>query len=103
MNSLGISDKLLEDIVNIISKEKNIVKASIFGSRARGDYRKNSDIDICIYGQLDNIQFNLLIDKLKQLNTPLDFDVVNFDKIKKEELKNNIIKDGVIIYEGKDI
>ncbi|MCX7950831.1 MAG: nucleotidyltransferase domain-containing protein [Clostridiales bacterium] len=103
MNTFGISEKLLEDIINIISNEKDIIKASIFGSRARGDFRKNSDIDICIYGDLDSIKFNLLIDKFNELNTPLDFDIINFEKIKKDELKNNIIKYGVIIYERKNI
>lgn len=103
MNTFGISEKLLEDIINIISNEKEIIKASIFGSRARGDFRKNSDIDICIYGDLDSIKFNLLIDKFNELNTPLDFDIINFEKIKKDELKNNIIKYGVIIYERKNI
>lgn len=102
MNEFGISNELFNDIIGILSKRDSIKLAMIFGSRARGDYKNNSDIDICVFGDITPIEFNLIIDELKELNTPLDFDVVNFEKIKKEELKKNILKDGVMIYERKN-
>lgn len=101
-NKMGISLQLFEDIKNIISKNPKINKAVIFGSRARGDYKKTSDIDICIYGKdIQNIDINLLEDSLKEIDTPLDFDIVYFDKISKEALKINIEKDGILIYAKK--
>ncbi|MGO5066924.1 nucleotidyltransferase domain-containing protein [Clostridium sp. LCP25S3_F8] len=101
-SKMGISLQLFEDIKNIISKNPKINKVVIFGSRARGDYRKTSDIDICIYGKdIKNIDINLLEDSLKEIDTPLDFDIVYFDKISKEALKNNIEKDGILIYAKK--
>ncbi|WP_251862432.1 nucleotidyltransferase domain-containing protein [Clostridium sp. Marseille-Q2269] len=101
-NEMGISLQLFEDIKNIISKNSKINKAVIFGSRARGDYKKTSDIDICIYGKdIQNIEINLLEDSLKEIDTPLDFDIVYFYKISKEGLKNNIEKDGILIYARK--
>lgn len=99
MSRFGFSDELLNDIIGILSKRDNVKLAMIFGSRARGDYKNNSDIDICIFGDIPAIELNLIIDELKELNTSLDFDVVNFEKTKKEELKKNILKDGVTIYE----
>ncbi|AVP56061.1 hypothetical protein K144313037_p10150 (plasmid) [Clostridium tetani] len=101
-NKMGISLQLFEGIKNIISKNPKINKAVIFGSRARGDYKKTSDIDICIYGKdIQNIDINLLEDSLKEIDTPLDFDIVYFDKISKEALKINIEKDGILIYAKK--
>jgi len=101
-NEMGISLKLFEDIKNSISKNPKINKVVIFGSRARGDYKKTSDIDICIYGKdIKNIDINLLEDSIKEIDTPLDFDIVYFDKISKEALKNNIEKDGILIYAKK--
>lgn len=99
MNKYGFSDELLNDIIEILKKRENVKSAMIFGSRARGDCRINSDIDICIFGDINPIELNLIIDELKELNTPLDFDVVNFEKTKKEELKKNILKEGVKFYE----
>ena len=45
---LGLSIGLLEAIIGVIKQymEPNII--IIFGSRARGDYKKTSDIDIAI-------------------------------------------------------
>lgn len=96
---IGITSELLEKIRSIILRYSKIDRAVIFGSRARGNYKKTSDIDICIYGrEMSCMDINLMEDKLRQLNTPLDFDVVYFENISKEVLKRNIEEDGVEIY-----
>ncbi|MCY6355323.1 nucleotidyltransferase family protein [Clostridium sp. ZS2-4] len=96
---IGITSELLEKIRSIILRYSKIDRAVIFGSRARGNYKKTSDIDICIYGrEMNCMDINLMEDELRQLNTPLDFDVVYFENISKEALKCNIEKDGVEIY-----
>lgn len=43
--------------------------------------------------------FNLLIDEINQINTALSFDIIHYERLNKENLKNDILKDGVIIYE----
>jgi hypothetical protein len=49
-------------------------------------------------------EVNLLEFDLRELiNTPLEFDVVSFKSITKEELKENILKDGVEVYYRKKI
>ena len=48
----GLSDDIYEKIKKIADKY-NKYKFKIFGSRARGDYRSNSDIDIAIEGNID--------------------------------------------------
>ena len=55
----GLDEKLIESIRNISKKyPKN--KFVVFGSRARGDYKTTSDIDIAILGKCDdNIEFNI--------------------------------------------
>ena len=47
----GLDEKVIEDIVNILRKYEEVESARIFGSRARGDYRKASDIDIALFGK----------------------------------------------------
>lgn len=51
MERFGIRDSIIEDIVNIIKEYKEVTRAVIFGSRARGDYKKASDIDIALFGE----------------------------------------------------
>ena len=47
----GLSNDIYEKLK--IADKYNKYKFKIFGSRARGDYRSNSDIDIAIEGNID--------------------------------------------------
>ncbi|WP_278382382.1 nucleotidyltransferase family protein [Clostridium tyrobutyricum] len=82
---LGIKKELLIQIQKTFSKFKNVDCAVVFGSRARGDYKYNSDIDIAILGEdITSKDFNSICDRLNQLNTAFTFDVLN--------MKSNIQK-----------
>ncbi|WP_245599025.1 hypothetical protein [Thermoanaerobacter thermocopriae] len=60
---------------------------------------------MCLFGdEVTHTEVNLLEFDLRELiNTPLEFDVVSFKSITKEELKENILKDGVEVYYRKKI
>ena len=68
----------------------------MFGSRARGDYRQTSDIDLAVSGG-DIIKFTLGVDE--QTSTLLKYDVVNLDGAVQEELREAIRQEGRVIYE----
>lgn len=51
----GLEDKIMNEIKNIIKKFPEN-KFLMFGSRARGDYKYNSDIDIAVLGKCDDKQ-----------------------------------------------
>ncbi|ADQ07635.1 DNA polymerase beta domain protein region [Caldicellulosiruptor hydrothermalis 108] len=99
----GIEEEILNKIIEIFKKYKQVRKACIFGSRARGDYRRGSDVDICIWleEESENPIYKIQ-DELEEVNTILLFDVVAFNSITKESLKESIIKEGVIIYEREN-
>lgn len=48
----GLSEKIINQIEDIIRKY-NKYSFKLFGSRARGDYKKTSDIDIAIFKDVD--------------------------------------------------
>lgn len=50
MPKFGLDKKVIESIVAILKKYEQVERAVIYGSRARGDYRKNSDINIALFG-----------------------------------------------------
>ena len=96
---LGVKENLLNRIIDIVSKYEYVEKVLIFGSRARGDYKSSSDIDIAICGSMiDKKEFNIIEDEIRGINTVIDFDIVYFEDLSKVSLKNNIIRDGVEIY-----
>ncbi|WP_346877370.1 MULTISPECIES: nucleotidyltransferase domain-containing protein [unclassified Clostridium] len=64
--SFGLRELDLEYIVSVIRGFDEIEKASIFGSRAKGNYKPGSDIDIAVYGE------NINLDILSKLNSILE-------------------------------
>lgn len=79
-----------------LAKKNGIKKVILFGSCARGDNSERSDIDLAVSG--GNIgMFYLELEE--EAETLLMFDVVNIDKKINNELKEEIKRDGVILYE----
>jgi len=99
-NSFGILERDLNSVVKELEKFTELEKAVIFGSRAMGNYKKGSDIDIAIFGE--NITFRILSRLYTILNeeiqTPYFIDVVHFEKTENENLKKHITEQGKIIY-----
>ncbi|MEF9952297.1 MAG: nucleotidyltransferase domain-containing protein [Clostridium sp.] len=95
-----INKNIMNDLVKIFTKYSNVNKVLLFGSRARGDHKENSDIDLCICG--DNINHSTLANiymDVEDINTLVGFDILSFNDIKSRELIDNILEDGVCIYE----
>lgn len=89
----GLSEKIYNQIKEI-TKQYNC-KFVLFGSRARGDYKENSDIDIAIFGKIDEkIEYSIR-NSFDLLNIPYTIDIIFVDKGIKEELENSIKKEGV--------
>ncbi|MGN0180442.1 MAG: nucleotidyltransferase domain-containing protein [Monoglobaceae bacterium] len=95
----GLTSKVLEEIIQH-AKTNDVEKVIIFGSRARGDYREKSDIDIAISGGMQELFCSDIDDAISTL---LKFDIVCLDKPVQDELINEIDKDGVVIYENSEI
>ena len=71
-------------------------KIILFGSRARGNNTERSDVDIAVYGgDFDSFYWDIK----ENIHSLLMFDVINADASISEELKKEIKKDGVVIYE----
>lgn len=91
----GLKEELINEIVSF-AKEYDVEKLIIFGSRARGDYKERSDIDLAIKGG-DVQGFSLSVDE--EASTLLRFDILDLGSELKEELLESIAKEGIIIYE----
>lgn len=79
-----------------IGKTLNADKIVLYGSRARGDNRERSDIDLAVFGMPMSNQVKFW-SALEELPTLLDFDVVFVAETTSEALLYNINKDGIII------
>ena len=91
----NIPERVLKDI-SAFAKKYSINKVILFGSRARGDNTERSDIDIAVYGgDFDHFYW----DVKEKVHSLLMFDIVQVDVAVSDELKQEIERDGVIIYE----
>jgi predicted nucleotidyltransferase len=52
--SFGFNDDIVNQIKAVLARFPSVEKASIFGSRAMGNFKKGSDIDLVLYG--NNLQ-----------------------------------------------
>ncbi len=96
----GIRDNLYNDMISVI-KNFGVKKVILFGSRARGDYRNNSDIDLAfIFDNNDKDNFIKMQAKLEELNTLYKFDVIDFNTLKNDKFKEEILKDGIVIFDN---
>ena len=91
----GIKQKVIEEIIDL-AKKYYIEKVILFGSRARGDYRERSDVDLAFQGGKGN-HFTLDVDG--ETSTLLEFDIVDLDKPVRSELLESIRREGIILYE----
>ena len=95
VSDTGIKPAVLDQIRDHALK-CGIHKVILFGSRARGTFHRDSDIDLAVSG--GNIDlFRLAVEE--ETDTLLAYDVVNLDRTSNEELLDVIRKEGVIIYE----
>ena len=86
---------MLREIIELAQKN-GIGKVILFGSRARGDYHRASDIDLAVYG--GNIT-EFALDVEEQTSTLLTYDVVDMNKDRKKEFVEAIAREGILLYE----
>ncbi|MCF8234159.1 MAG: nucleotidyltransferase domain-containing protein [Bacteroidales bacterium] len=105
MSNHGISQYSYQLIIETLSNEEQILQAVLYGSRAMGNARKGSDIDIAIKASTISYELiNALSTKLNQeLPIPYHVDVQHYDTIKNEALKKHIDDYGQIIYQKQQI
>lgn len=90
---MGLSKEILDSIKEIIKKYKYNFK--LFGSRARGDYKNSSDIDIAIFRDVTQEDEYKIKNQFDLLDIPYTIDLVFINDNTKKELLNSIIKEGV--------
>ena len=91
----NLPDRILREL-SFLAKKYAVTKIILFGSRARGTNTERSDIDIAVYGgDFEHFYW----DVKEKIHSLLMFDIVQADAEISDELKQEIEKEGVTIYE----
>jgi len=96
VTTYGISQNVFERLLAYFRSEEEIQRVVLFGSRAKGTARYNSDIDLCI--DYTGKQKWKVIDAIDEMVGIYSFDVLFFDSLNKE-IARQIERDGIVIYE----
>lgn len=87
----GLSQETLDKIKFVLSHYKNIEQVKIYGSRAKGNYREGSDIDLVLFSKNLSLQdLNKIRNDLDDLNLPYTFDICHYEEIQNVDLQDHI-------------
>jgi predicted nucleotidyltransferase len=95
----GLDNEDIEKLLNILFSNKKVESVILFGSRAKGNEKSGSDIDLALKGAgldlNDIIDLKVLID---QTSVPYMVDLIIYEKIAEPMLKEHIDRVGIDIY-----
>jgi len=93
----GISQNALDKIKSVLSSAQGIEQVILYGSRAKGNYKEGSDIDLVIKGNLTFDDLVKISVNLDDLNLPWKIDLSLYSQIKNENLIEHINRVGKVI------
>jgi predicted nucleotidyltransferase len=96
----GLKEDVISLINEVFAKYPQIERAVIYGSRAKGNFKNGSDIDLTLEGYELNLSvINSLLNEVDDLLLPYTFDVSIFKQISNADLIEHIERVGKIFYE----
>lgn len=102
MTDFGLSENITSLIKEVFIKYPEVETVKVFGSRAIGNYRANSDIDLILWGNIDDTTLGSIMLDLDELPTPYQFDVKLYNEINHKKLKEHIDRVGKVFYKKGD-
>ena len=99
--TLGLKESELEEIVNTLASFDNVERAIVYGSRAKGNYKPFSDIDLTLCGDgLTQTDILRIADRFEDSNLPYMFDISDFSKLTNPDLIDHIERRGITIFQN---
>ena len=100
----GLKESTIDRINAVFSQYPDIEKVVLYGSRAKGNYREGSDIDLTLMGDaLSHTQLNRIETQIDDLLLPYTIDLSLFESIDNANLIEHIRRVGVVFYEWNDV
>lgn len=99
MKETGLALPEIELMRGVFRRVPAILEVVLYGSRAKGTYRPESDIDLALVGVEDDVQAEAVADELEELPLPYRFDVKARSSIHYPPLEEHIARVGIILYQ----
>jgi predicted nucleotidyltransferase len=100
----GLPAEAVSEIGGVLAAHPEVESAILYGSRAKGDYKPGSDIDLTLLGeQLDHHDLLKIMGELDDLLLPYTIDLSIFHTIDHEGLRDHIQRVGQEFYRRQDV
>lgn len=98
---ITLSDRHLEIVRAVLAPYRDKIRhAAVFGSRATGRARPNSDLDLVLYGTLDPGDQAELWADFEESDLPITVDVLFYDQIEFGPLRRHIDRVAKPLWDG---
>lgn len=98
----GLNGETVAQIHGVLTRYPEVEQALLYGSRAKGNYRDGSDIDLCLVGETLTLTQLLKIENaLDDLLLPYKIDLSLFHALDNAELIDHIRRVGVVFYRAQ--
>lgn len=96
----GLPEAAIEKIRSVFARFAEIDRAVLYGSRAKGNFKPASDIDLTLYGTAltHDLRSTIALD-LDDLLLPYTIDLSIFDTLDHPQLQDHIERVGVVFYQ----
>jgi len=95
----GLTRKQMSSILDVLKVFPEVERSAIFGSRALGTFKKGSDVDLVLYGDIRDETVTAISYRLNEEGIlPYFFDVINYKTIDNPALKEHIDRVAVTFY-----
>lgn len=100
--AFGLSPSTLQKIRDTLAQHPHVERAVVYGSRAKGNYRPGSDIDLTLHtaagAQIDHRELGDILDEIDDLLLPYTVDLSVFEQLNNDSLREHIQRVGQVFY-----
>jgi predicted nucleotidyltransferase len=94
----GLSEETIAKINGVLANHTTVGKAIIYGSRAKGNYKNGSDIDLTLTGDISFEELLQIDNEIDDLLLPYMLDISRFDTLSNKKLIDHIKRIGQPFY-----
>ena len=92
----GIKQEIWDKLLAILHSLPQVQDIVLFGSRAKGNFKPGSDIDLCIKGSdISPPDLNRLLREMDDLDLPWEIDLLHYESLSDPAVKEHIDRMGI--------
>ena len=96
----GLKEQTIESICGVLARHPAVGKGVLYGSRAKGNFKPGSDIDLTLFGDtLTSREVGAIDEELDDLLLPYKIDLSIYEQIENVKLLEHIERVGVVFYQ----